>query len=89
MELEAVGTITMGDLLLEAFWQIYNLDSLERAFFDAHTATNAKGLRDETNFGGFSDLDANFTSLVDRALPGAFLATFAGLTLIRIDDGNT
>jgi hypothetical protein len=47
MQLEAVGRVSMGDLSLEVRGQIDDIDSVERAFLRADTASYAKSFRDE------------------------------------------
>ena len=44
VQLEAIGTISMGDLRLEPLGEIDNFDSLERTPFDAHTTANTEVL---------------------------------------------
>lgn len=83
MELEAVGTIAMGDLVLEVGGQIDNRNGIEGALLWADTAPYAETLGDEGQTGLGSDLDTEFTTANNRAGLLALLTTFARATLRR------
>ena len=57
MDLEAVGGVTMGYLRFEVCRKIDDIDSTERTFLWAYTASDTKSLGDEGNprFGGNFD----------------------------------
>ena len=86
MELECVLSISVSDLTLEALGQIDNFDCSVRTSFDTHTATDAEILRNLAYSGCFADLNAEFTSFVDRARFLALLCTFFRFTFIRVYD---
>jgi hypothetical protein len=89
MEFERVGSVSVGNLGLETFGQIDNLNGLKWALLNAHTATNAEVLGDEANCGGRFDVDAYLTSLVDGAGFDALALTFLGFALIGIDNRDS
>ena len=86
MELECVLSIPVGDLTLEALGQIDNFDCSVRTSLDTHAATNAEILRNLANRRCFTDLNAEFTSFVDRARFLALLCAFFRFTFIRVYD---
>jgi hypothetical protein len=49
VQLEAVGRVSMGDLSLEIRGQIDNVDSVERAFLRADTASDTQSLGNESD----------------------------------------
>ena len=86
MELECVLSISVSDLTLKTFWQIDNFDCSVGTSFDTHTATDAEILRNLAYGGCFADLNAEFTSFVDRARFLALLCAFFRFTFIRVYD---
>ena len=89
MELERVGTISVGDLVLESFGEVDDLDGLVGAALYAHTATDAEVFGDKANFIGLGDLDAELASFVYRTGLGAFERALLGLALVGVDNRNT
>jgi hypothetical protein len=73
----------MGDLSLEVGGQVDDVDGVEGAFLRADTASDAEALRDEGDFGGRVDFDAQFARADDWARLFAFLSAFLGLALSR------
>ena len=61
----------------------------ERTFFDTHSATDAKWLRNEADGRSRFDLNAHFTDLVSRTCLCAFLSTLLWFAPIRIDNGDS
>ena len=86
MEFECVLSISVSDLTLEALGQIDDFDCSVRTSFDTHAATNAEVFRNLAYSRCFTDLDAEFTSFVDRARFLALLCTFFRFTFIRVYD---
>jgi len=89
MQLEAISTVTMSDLVCETLGQINDLDCVEGAALDTHTATNAKVLGDEADSRAGFDINTNLASLVERAGLSALLFTLFGFALIRVDNGDS
>jgi hypothetical protein len=83
VQLEAVGTISVGDLALEVCGQVDDSDGVEGALLGADTATNAQrfGNEGETRIG--LHLNAELAATNDRARLLAFLTTFAWTTLSK------
>ena len=76
VKLEGVGGVSVGDLRLEVGWQVDNVDGAEWALLWADTASNAEGLRDEGDFGGWINLDTEASRADDWTGLLALLATF-------------
>lgn len=89
MQLEAVGGVAVGDLALEVGGQVDDLDGVEGAFLRADTATDTQALTDEGDLAAGLDLDTELAGLDDRAGLLTLLATFLGLALVGVDDGDT
>ena len=88
MKFECILPISVSNLTFEAFGQVNDFDCSVRASLNAHTATNAEVFRDLANGRCLTDLDAEFSSLVDWARLFALLSAFFRFTLVRIYDGN-
>lgn len=89
MQLEGVGAVSMGGLVLEVGGELNDVDGLKGALFGADTATDAERLRDECNFGCWCNLDAQPPHSNNWAALLALLSTFLGLALLGRDNGNT
>jgi len=89
MQLKTVSSITMSYIISETFRQINNLNSLEGALFDTHTATDAHLLSDETDLAGWGHFDTHFALLVKWAGLGTLLLAFFGFALVRVYDGDS
>ena len=76
MELEAVGGIPVGDLALQVGGQVDNVNSAERTFLGADTATDTEALGDECDLRLVGHLDTEFTGPNDGAGLFALLTTF-------------
>jgi hypothetical protein len=76
MELETVGGVSMSDHGLEVGGKIDDHNGFEGTFFRADTATDAEPFRDEGDFGGTVDFDAQFACSDDGARLLALLTTF-------------
>ena len=76
VKLEGVGGVSVGDLRLEVGWQVDNVDGAEWALLWTDTASNAEGLRDEGDLGGWINLDTEASRADDWAGLLALLATF-------------
>lgn len=76
VKLERVGGVSVGDLRLEVGWQVDNVDGAEWALLWADTASNAEGLGDEGDLGGWINLDTEASRADDWAGLLALLATF-------------
>lgn len=81
MQLEAIGTITVGDLALEVGGQVDDGDGLKGALLGADTTTNAERLGDEGQAIGRGDLNAELSAADNGARLFALLTTFSGATL--------
>jgi len=66
MELEGIGGVSMGDGGFEIRREIDDRDGLERAFFDADAAPDAKKLGDERDLVCGLHLDTEFAHFYDR-----------------------
>ena len=86
VELECVLSISVSDLTLETFGQIDDFDCSVRTSFDTHTATNAEVFRNLAYSWCFTNLNAEFTSFVNRARLLALLCAFFRFTFIRVYD---
>ena len=89
MELETIGSITMGCLTLKSLWQIDNGNGVEWALFDAHTASNAHRFGDEANFACLGDINTYFSLFIQWAGLAALLSALLRLTLIWVDNGDS
>ena len=76
MKLEAVGGVAVGDLTLQVGRQVDDMNSAEWAFLRADTATNTEALRDESDLGLGSNLNAKLSGTDDGAGLFTFLTTF-------------
>ena len=76
----------MRDLGLKSFGQVDNLDGLEWASLDAHTATNAEVLRDKADRGVRPHIDTKLACFVKRTNLSTLLPALFRLALIRIDN---
>lgn len=76
MQLEAVGRVTVGDLCLEVGRQVDNVDSTERTFLRADTATDTEALGNEGDFGFGGHFDTKLACAHHRARLFALLTTF-------------
>jgi hypothetical protein len=89
MEFETICTISMSCLAAQVLGQIDNLDGFIWAAFNAHTATNAECLRNESNRRRFFNIDTNFTDFVSGTCFLAFKGTLFRFALIRVDNGDS
>ena len=89
MQLEAVCAVTMGHLVLEALGQVDDLNGLEGALLDAHTATNAERLRNEADLVKLGNFNTNLARLVHGARLRTLERALLGLALVRVDDRNS
>lgn len=89
MQLEAVGAVAVGNLRFEVRGQVDDVDGVEGALFGADTASDAETLRDEGDFAGGVDFDAQLSRPHHRTGLFALLTTFLRLALVRIDNCNT
>ena len=76
VKLEGVGGVSVSDLRLEVGWQVDNVDGAEWALLWTDTATNAEGLGDERDLGGWINFDTEASRADDWAGLLALLATF-------------
>lgn len=67
MELEAVGAITMGDLVLEVGGQVDDGDGIKRTLLGADTTTDAKAFGDEGETRLGRDLNTKLPAAHNRA----------------------
>lgn len=81
VQLETVGSISMGDLAFEIGGQVDDGDGIERALLGADTATDAEGLGDECELRVGLDLNTEFPAANDGARLFALLTTFSRATL--------
>ncbi len=84
MKLEAVGRIAMGDLRLQVGWQVDNVDGAEWTLLRADTTSDAEGLGNESDLGGWVDLNTEATTSDDWTGLLAFLSTFLPTVLALI-----
>lgn len=89
MQFEAVGSISMGSLLVKVGWQINNLDGLKGTFFGTNRATDAMFFRNEAGGIGVLHYNALFSLNVDRASFFAFKRALLWLAPVHGDNGNT
>lgn len=89
VQLETVGSISVGDLAFEIGGQVDDGDGIERALLGADTATDAEGLGYERELRVGLDLNTEFSAANDGARLFALLTTFSRATLVAIDDGDT
>lgn len=89
MQLEAVGSISVGDLALEVGGQVDDGDGVEWALFGADTTTDTERLGDESKLGIGSDFNTELSTANDGARFFAFLTTFSRATLVAVDDSDT
>lgn len=85
MKLEAVGAITMGDLVLEIGGQVDDGDGVEGALLGADTATDTETLRDERETRLGSNFNTELATANYRAGLFTLLTTLARTTLRRGD----
>mmetsp|Transcript_29627 Transcript_29627/g.55078 ORF Transcript_29627/g.55078 Transcript_29627/m.55078 type:complete len:95 (-) Transcript_29627:170-454(-) len=88
MQFERVRPIAMGCIFFEIFWEIDDINGLERTFFHTYTTAYAQRLRDKSQLALGANLDAQLPELHDWATLLTFLSTFLRLALLNIDDGN-
>ena len=81
VELEGIGAITMGDLVLEVRGQVDDGDGVEGALLGADTATDAEGFGDEGQAGIGGDFNTKLAAADDGAGLFTLLTTFARTTL--------
>lgn len=81
VKLEAVGAITVGDLVLEIGGQVDNGDGVERTLLGADTATDTETLGDEGETGIGGHFNAELATANDGARLFTFLTTLARATL--------
>lgn len=67
MELEGVGTVSMGSVTLKILGEIDDGNGLEGTLFHAYTATNAERLADESEFALGSNFNTELAELNDWA----------------------
>jgi hypothetical protein len=67
VKFERVGSISVSDLILETFWEVYNGNSLIGASLNTHTTSDTQSFRDEANFAILGDLNTEFTLHIDGA----------------------
>jgi hypothetical protein len=89
VKLESICAISVSDFLRETFWQIDDLYCFEGASLNAHTATNAKSFRDETNGRGRNNFDAYLSSFIYGTSLLAFLFALFRLALVGIDNSDS
>lgn len=83
VELEAVGSIAVGDLALQVGGQVDNGDGIERALLWADTTTNAKRLGNKSQAGRRFNFNAELATSNDRTSLFAFLTALAGSALLQ------
>ena len=66
MELEAVGSIAMGDLALQVGGQVDNSDGIKGTLLWADTTTNAKRLGNKSQAGRRLNFNAKFAASNER-----------------------
>jgi len=86
MELKAVCTVPMCDLIFESLRQINDLNGLKRASLDAHTASDTEHFRNPADFTRGSHINALLSGFVDGAGLEALLGAFLGFALVRVDN---
>ena len=89
MELEAIGSISVGGVLLEVLGQVDDVDGLEGTFLDADTAADAEWLAEVGDFGFGAHFDAELAELDDGTRLFAFLTTLLWFAFLGGDDGDT
>ena len=88
MQLERVGSVAVGRLLLEVFRQVDDLYGAERALLDADAASDAQVLGDVRHLRGTRHLDAHLANLHHRARLLALLLALLRPAPVRGDDGD-
>ena len=88
MKFEGVLSISVSNLTRKTLRQINDFNGSVWASFDAHTATDAEVFRNLADSWCLTNLNAEFSCLVDRARLLALLCTFLWFTFIRIDNSN-
>jgi hypothetical protein len=86
VQLKAVSSISVSDLVLKSLWKVDNLNGLVRTSLDTHTASDAECFRDETNFAGFSDINADLSSFVDGTSLCALEGALLGFALVGVNN---
>jgi hypothetical protein len=81
VQLETVGSISVGDLAFEVGGQVDDGNGVKGALLGADTATDTKGLGDEGQLRVGLDLNAEFAAADDWARLFALLSTFSRATL--------
>jgi hypothetical protein len=81
VQLETVGSISVGDLAFEVGGQVDDGDGVKRALLGADTATDTEGLGDECQLRVGLDLNTEFSAANDGARLFALLSTFSRATL--------
>mmetsp|Transcript_12096 Transcript_12096/g.34597 ORF Transcript_12096/g.34597 Transcript_12096/m.34597 type:complete len:236 (-) Transcript_12096:33-740(-) len=89
MELEGVGTVSVGGVALQILGKVDDGNGLEGALLDADTASDAKRLGEEGKLALGTDLNAKLAHFDDGTGLLAFLSALLGLALVRLDDGDT
>merc|ERR1719343_1003923 len=89
MKFECVRAVSMRCLLRQVSGQINDINSIERTFLYADTATNAEGLREVCNLRVSLNFDAHFTGSHHRTVILTFLLAFLWLASVWIDDSDT
>ena len=86
MELKGILPESMSGQFFHIFRNIDNANSIKRTFLDTDSTSDAKHLRDVTNFRLRYNFDANLLGFIDRAVFFAFLFAPFRLAFFRIDD---
>mmetsp|Transcript_11127 Transcript_11127/g.24519 ORF Transcript_11127/g.24519 Transcript_11127/m.24519 type:complete len:258 (-) Transcript_11127:387-1160(-) len=60
MQLEAVGSVTMGGIAFQILGKVDNVDCLKRTFFDADTTSNTEWFGEVGNLGLWAYFDTEF-----------------------------
>ena len=82
MQLEAVGAVAVGNLRFEVRGQVDDVDGVEGALLGADTASDAEALRNEGDFAGGVDFDAQLSRPHHGTGLFALLTTFLRLALV-------
>jgi hypothetical protein len=89
VKFESICAISVSDFLRETLWQIDDLYCFEGASLNAHTATNTKSFRDETNGRSRINFDAYLSSFIYGTSLLAFLFALFRLALVGIDNSDS
>ena len=60
MQLEAVGSVTMGGIAFQILGKVDNVDCLKRTFFDSDTTSNTEWFGEVGNLGLWAYFDTEF-----------------------------